>query len=290
MGADLTRFDFHAFRFMRSENVRAMNAEEVGQYILLLCEAWLTGKDASLPDDPPYLAQLARVKTISPRVMKQFKKVQTQWGERLQNETLFEEWLIANQRSDNGRKAVEARWQYERNTVVSESYIPKPNQSNSNQTNPNQANENDSGDFKNLAVKYRRTFETRLGGSKAIRQRYAEACRQYSESVVLEMFDVWALTATWIRDLAKEGKLYTDGLKGFYEQLPELIEIESAMKKDEEEKQQKHINQEAAVAASIEAGRADFLQKDQQFKQELEEQDAAIQRIKSNPNSFFGTT
>ena len=82
MAVDLTRFDFHAKRIYFSESVRAMSAEEVGQYLLLLIEAWMGGKDTTLPKDSVYLAQLARVKEVSPHVMNQFHLVETQWGQR----------------------------------------------------------------------------------------------------------------------------------------------------------------------------------------------------------------
>jgi hypothetical protein len=41
---DLTRFDFRALRFLKSEDVEIMTAEEVGQFVLLMCHAWLGGK------------------------------------------------------------------------------------------------------------------------------------------------------------------------------------------------------------------------------------------------------
>lgn len=298
--ADLTRFDFHAMRFIHSEDVLAMSAEEVGQYILLLCHAWLSGKDASLPSDKDSLARFARVDKISPRVMKKFDLVDTAWGKRFRNETLYAEWMKAQERSDNGKKAVTTRWNNERADLV----IPKPYNSNTDvstsnypsqaipsRTEPDQTNQsNDSGDFKNLAIRYRRAFATRLSGSKNVRQRYSEACRQFSENIVLEMFDNWSQTAGWIKDWAAEGKLRTDGLKGFYNQLPEMLEIEAEVKKDETATQQKESDREANIERSLEAGRAASLDQNKILREEMEEDDAAAQRISSNPSALFGKT
>ena len=170
MAVDLTRFDFHAKRFYFSESVRAMSAEEVGQYLLLLIEAWMGGKDTTLPKDSVYLAQLARVKEVSPHVMNQFHLVETQWGQRYQNETLFEEWVICTQRqeiaSENGRKGGMSTSVYKidaarengrlggrpkQNPSETEAEpIPKPIQTNPNQSKPSQSNSG--GNFKNLAV------------------------------------------------------------------------------------------------------------------------------------------
>jgi uncharacterized protein YdaU (DUF1376 family) len=96
---DLTRFDFRALRFLKSEDVEIMTAEEVGQFVLLMCHAWLGGKDASLPNNPTLLAKYARCERVSDAVMRE-------WNEgpagRLYNETLSEEWDAAVSRSVHG--------------------------------------------------------------------------------------------------------------------------------------------------------------------------------------------
>ncbi len=91
--SDLTRFNFYALRFMHSDDVRAMNASEVGQYLLLLCESWLAGKEASLPDDKKVLARMARVPKLSPRILAKFPLVSTESGRRRRNDTLYQEWV-----------------------------------------------------------------------------------------------------------------------------------------------------------------------------------------------------
>lgn len=111
---DLTRFDFHVMRFMYSESVRTMTAAEVGQYILLLSESWMTGKDCTLPTDRETLAAMARVKHLSPKVLKKFPIISTKFGKRRQNPVLFAEWQAAAARSEKatikGKKGNEARW------------------------------------------------------------------------------------------------------------------------------------------------------------------------------------
>lgn len=154
--ADLTRFDFNTKRFLFSERVRRMTAAEVGSYILLLSEAWMTGKEASLPDDPEYLSRLGRVSEVSQIVLEMFPVVDTQWGRRRQNETLYDEWLEAERRSNLGRDRVSGRYngKNEDSTIVdttvelqketsSEKTWFSPTQK-PTQTNPNQSKSNQS--------------------------------------------------------------------------------------------------------------------------------------------------
>jgi uncharacterized protein YdaU (DUF1376 family) len=110
MPIDLTRFDFHVVRFMNSESVKRMTAEEVGQYILLLCDAWLIGKEASLPDDPAYLARTARCQKVSPLVLSKFPIVPMECGKRRQNEPLYQEWVAATKRSRAAREKAASKW------------------------------------------------------------------------------------------------------------------------------------------------------------------------------------
>lgn len=107
---DFQRFDFHAKRFYFSESARVMTAEEVGQYLLLLVEAWMGSKDASLPDNPVLLARYARVQVVSEKVLAMFPVVETEHGPRRQNETLFGEWQAAVARSASGTAKAGARW------------------------------------------------------------------------------------------------------------------------------------------------------------------------------------
>ena len=107
---DLTRFDFHALRFLKSEDVEIMTAEEVGQFVLLMCHAWLGGKAASLPNNPVLLAKYARCERVSEAVLKEWKVGP---DGRLYNETLSEEWDAAVGRSAHGMRGAAARWNKE---------------------------------------------------------------------------------------------------------------------------------------------------------------------------------
>jgi uncharacterized protein YdaU (DUF1376 family) len=115
MSADfrLTRVDFDFADFIASEDVAAMTAAEVGQYVLLLCAAWLGGKDATLPNDHRTLARLARATTgrVSPAVMRKFIST---GGGRLANPRLTKEWKAACARAqvrrDKAPNAAEKRW------------------------------------------------------------------------------------------------------------------------------------------------------------------------------------
>ena len=94
--ADLTRFDFHAMRWLNSESIEDMSASEVGQYILLLCKAWCIGKDATLPADKKKLAIYAKVRQVSAKVLQHFPVITTETGEkRRRNAVLFQEWQEA---------------------------------------------------------------------------------------------------------------------------------------------------------------------------------------------------
>lgn len=107
---ELSRFDFHVVRFMNSEDVQRMDSSEVGQFILLLCQAWLLGKDATLPNDPKLLARYARVEHVSSLVMGKFEPVETKWGTRLHSPRLSSEWVAAIRRSEHGKKGAMGRW------------------------------------------------------------------------------------------------------------------------------------------------------------------------------------
>jgi hypothetical protein len=294
--ADLTRFDFHVLRFMKSLDVMAMSAEEVGQYILLLSESWLIGDACTLPNEPKLLARLARVNTVAPIVMKKFPVSDTEFGPRRRNPVLHQEWIKTVERttcaSESGKAGAAARWGGYSNPSGDPigGPIDAPiAQTKPSQAVPNQSNQsNGASDFKNLAIRYRRTFATRLSGSKNVRQRYAEACRTYGESIVLEMFDNWSATAGWIKDWAAEGKLRTDGLKGFYESLPEQIEIETAAKSEQVATQSAVSDREADIERQLVESHAKFVEKQQKVREEIEEEEAAAKRIRDNPAGFFG--
>jgi len=230
MANDLTRFDFHAMRFVNSESVEAMTAEEVGQYILLICKAWLTQKDTTLPDDSIYLANVARVKEVSKRVLAKFPVVETQWGPRRRNDTLYGEWLLANERSESGRTAAQKRWgsnaekmptHYNGNGHLSTPALPIPNQAVPNQTNQTKP-EFGAGNFKNIKTRYYSHFAKDLSSSTKNREDYFAACKEFGEDTFLELFEEWAAKPDnqWITSHPQgHNRLYR-----FIELLPGMIE------------------------------------------------------------------
>ena len=288
--ADLTRFDFNAHNFLQSETVEVMTDAEIGQYIMLLAKAWTLAKAASLPDDLDLLAKWSHCRKVSDKVLFKFPVVDTEFGPRRRNEVLYKEWLKALDRTniavESGRVGAATRWAAHRDPIGLEIAQTKPSQAVPNQSNQS----NGASDFKNLAIRYRRAFATRLSGSKNVRQRYAEACRTYGESIVLEMFDNWSATAGWIKDWAAEGKLRTDGLKGFYESLPEQIEIETAAKSEQVATQSAESDRETQINNMLEKSHAEFLEKRKLQQEEFDEEDAAALRIQHDPGGFFGQT
>lgn len=140
---DLTRFTFQAKKWYCSETVRALSADECGQYILLLVEAWMSGKAASLPTDTSLLAKYARVKQVSRAVLACFPIVDTEFGKRRRNETLYKDWVESVTRSETAAKKANARWD-KRQSPSNATALPQHDasnaQENSIQINSNQPN------------------------------------------------------------------------------------------------------------------------------------------------------
>lgn len=255
----LTRFDFHVYRFLNSDDVENMTAEEVGQYLLLLCYSFVKGKEASLPDDPGVLARYARVDKVSKLVMKKFPIVETEWGARRRNETLYGEYLLTKKRSENGRNAVAQRWENDGNTPVIPPYndrsngssskvntsvLPIPYHTSPNQSTPHQASEHaSSGNWKTLAIQFRRVLGKFISSTKTNKQRYAEFCGQYSEDQILSAFEAWgAQNKHWLAEK-------NDPLHFFWSELPTLVE--SLTSETEQKKKDGPEIPEAAVAAAM---------------------------------------
>lgn len=53
-------FQFYPRNFLTSQKVAAMSLEQIGAYVLLLCNAWLSDQPGTLPDDQHLLSALAR--------------------------------------------------------------------------------------------------------------------------------------------------------------------------------------------------------------------------------------
>jgi uncharacterized protein YdaU (DUF1376 family) len=251
VAAELTRFDFHVNKFLHSDDVESMTAEEVGQYILLLCHSFVKD-EASLPDDPAVLARYARVKKVSDLVMKKFPLVDMEGTPRRRNGPLYKEYLRAKSRSESGRSSVAERWEKESITNVIPTYNERINESKSDlytHTNPSQTIPNQSthttpvgsspGTWKTLAIRFRGVIGKFISSTKTNKQKYSEFCNQYGEDRILSAFDDWAgQNKSW---LAEKG----DALFFFWKELPDLIEAVSF----EQEKQEPEIPEEKVAAA-----------------------------------------
>jgi uncharacterized protein YdaU (DUF1376 family) len=256
--ADLTRFDFHALRFTKSLSIMAMSNEEIGQYILLLCEAWLGGRNTTLPNDPEILARLARCKKVSDKVLTMFPVVEE--GIR-RNETLFGEWMATTERlgtaSAAGRKGNDIRWAANRVAIATQSdsdgaaretFIAqtRPDQTDSDQTSPNQSTSFGQGTFKNIAIQYSSYFGVHHSKSKKHLERYQKACSQYGEERVLEYFQRWVQTAGWLKE-----KHDSNGLNFFWRPMEEIAEGDEVRIAREQKQNEPEVPAERVVEAMV---------------------------------------
>lgn len=237
--AELTRFDFHVHNFLNSEDVENMTSDEVGQYFLLLCHAFVKGREASLPDEPAILARYARVKKVSDLVMKKFPLVDTEWGPRRRNDPLYKEFLRAKARSEGGRKAVAERWENEPNTDVIRPYNEtksavnthtNPYQTIPNQPTPIQSNQGgfSPGNWKTLAIRFRGVLGKFISSTKTNKQKYTEFCNQFGEDKILTVFNDWAeQNKSWVGEKG-------DPLFYFFKDLPDLVEAVASEKAQQE--------------------------------------------------------
>lgn len=238
--ADLTRFDFHAKKFYFSEDVQVMSAEEVGQYLLLLVAAWLGGKDTSLPDNAVLLARMARVNKVSELVLAKFPVVETEYGPRRRNDTLYGEWKAANLRVQLGKENANKRWgnTTEDGTPIAPQKtatglpVPKPVQAMPLQAMPTRARVESSSpsqaeqpeekataasdlgltapdpaqaiDFKTFRHEWQNVTKIALGRDKRTVEKYEEACRTFGAGKVHFGLSKWATVRTldWVKEHA----------------------------------------------------------------------------------------
>lgn len=252
--ADLTRFDFHVNRFLYSEDVQVMTAEEVGQYFLLICHAWMGGKNASLPNNPTLLAKFARCHEVSSLVM---SKWELGSDNRLYNNGLTREWQAATGRymsaSENGKIGGLVKSEAKSNAAkengklggrpsitqakpngtqsISDQIIP--DQSIPNQSIPNQSYQtkfeggsHGQGNFKFISTRYRAAFRKDLARTKQNHEEYAAACNTYGEDIILEKFESWAKDNQWIASHPKGG----NRLFVFLQALPAMIDGDNLAK------------------------------------------------------------
>lgn len=91
MEIDASVLPIYVDDFLVSDATMRMSAEEIGQYLLLLFHSWRVKKDASLPDDLELFNTIARGK-VTDKVLELFPVVETEWGPRRRNKTLYHKW------------------------------------------------------------------------------------------------------------------------------------------------------------------------------------------------------
>jgi len=267
-----------------------MTNEEVGQYILLLSEAWLSNKDASLPDVPEVLARKARCRKVSDKVLAMFPVVQTPWGSRRQNETLYAEWRSTLERLDlakeYGRRGGEAKKASSRDALGSlqePSRVPlpitKPDQTDSSQTNPvsetDSQNERGQGTFKHIAIQYSSFFGIHHSKGKKHLERYYTACQKYGEDMVLEYFKRWAQTAGWLKE-----KRDTNGLNFFWRPLEEMIEGDQIrIARETEQKKEEVPGIEKIMEADLAERQKQILSEQEEIRKQQEFEEATRDQI-----------
>lgn len=87
--------------------------------------------------------------------------------------------------------------------------------------------------FKNLAVRYRKAFHVNLSHGEIQKKSYSDACSQFGEETVLEKFEAWAPDNMWIKE-----RRHTNGLRQFYDSLPAMIEADTAILAEDDQKKQ----------------------------------------------------
>ena len=275
--ADLTRFDFNAFRFTKSFSIRQMSNEEIGQYILLLSEAWLGGKETSLPDNPDILASLARCKKISDKVLAMFPLVETETGPVRRNDTLYAEWMATQERlglaKEYGRRGGEAKkaaFREPLGSLETPSRVPLPNtrpdQTDSYQPNPI-SNSFGQSTFKNIAIQYSSFFSIHHSKGKKHLERYQTACSKYGEDRVLEYFQRWAKASSWLKE-----KRDTNGLNFFWKPLEEMVEGDELRVARDKEEQKDEVSESELEKAMV----TDRAERQKQIAEELKQ--AQVQR------------
>ena len=281
---ELTRMDFHVSRFMNSDDAEEMDACEIGQFCLLLFKAWLIAKDVTLPVEEEKLARYARVPQVSAIVLRQFPIVDSEWGQRRQNGPQYAVWLEAKARSEAGKIGAANRWQKQsqsesdtsvdatalpekcdRSTTAVLVALPRPDQTIPQQNRTNHpipemgghvaecSATKTLGDWKTLAVRHKRLFGTQA--STTMKDKYAAACQQYGEAVVLDCFEDWAKDAKdWVSNSGIKQPLFA-----FFKKLPEMAPTAQAVAEEiVQEKQavehaaEKEQQRQEAITASVE--------------------------------------
>jgi uncharacterized protein YdaU (DUF1376 family) len=286
---DLTRFDFHAVRFMNSEDVEEMSAAEVGQYILLLCKAWLIGKDTTLPLDLVKLARYARTESLSEAVLAHFPIVETEFGDRRRNNVLYSEWMEACLRSETGRNKANKRWEAKplvsgddttadatANATPMPGPMPSPYRTepiHSNHTNPSQTIvESCQDEFRIFKQRFKQWVRANLSGDKRTRADYAKYQQQYGAEVILECLEEWAnKNGEWASTIKFPASAFWKVLPEYAETAIDVIEARKEQEEQVAKIEQQKVNQERAQADSITRQTQEIVQRMRATPQQNEE-------------------
>ena len=109
MSDKLPWFPMNALQFANSRTVRRMTAEQVGAYVLLLCEEWASG---ALPDDMEFLAGVAKVSAneVANVLDMCFVKRRKRWTNKRLEVVRKEQSKKHEGRSRAGTAGAKARW------------------------------------------------------------------------------------------------------------------------------------------------------------------------------------
>ncbi len=109
MTPSLQWFPFYVDRFLGSRKVRRMSAEQIGVYVLLLCEQWDTGP---LPDSDDELAFMGKVEVDAVRTVLSLCFLQTEdgWINEALEDVREEQERKSRTRSRAGKAGARARW------------------------------------------------------------------------------------------------------------------------------------------------------------------------------------
>lgn len=133
-------------------------------------------------------------------------------------------------------------------------------------------------DFRNIAVRYRKSFQVTLSHGTMQKDSYAKACLEYGEDVVLKKFESWAPDNMWIKE-----KRHTNGLRQFYEALPAMIEADAAITLEKAAEEVAAAEQQDAATRAVEQGHAEFKAREAEMLAQREEEEALAANLVNNP-------
>lgn len=110
MAYDITRMTLNVLNLSNSEYICSLTDSELGQWLRLICKAWLVAKECTLPIEEKLLRSFIQSRNVSPRVLESFPVVRTEFGDRRRNTIQYAEWLKLVDKSESSREAAADRW------------------------------------------------------------------------------------------------------------------------------------------------------------------------------------